>query len=177
MGGAVHLADVGKHKQQLSQHPNMNERQHDNSGRLLRVAMVGCGNISSYHLDAIRALKPRRVIVTAVVDPDDSSAATFSRAVTKKLQQRVEPRIFRTIDDALAADPRLELFEACDVMVPSWDTPESGDLHESVAVKVLQSGRHLMLEKPIAVTSVAAKRIIKAHHDRHVQLTQQPQVW
>ena len=128
--------------------------------RELRVAMVGCGNISSYHLNAIAALKPQRVTVTAVVDPNTSRAAAFAKTVKHRLRQERTPRVFRTVEEAIESDPSRELFEACDVMVPSWDTPAEGDLHEHVACAVLRSGRHLLLEKPIAVTSSAAQRIV-----------------
>lgn len=128
----------------------------------LRIAMVGCGNISSYHLNAIAAMRPQRVEVTAVVDPNTSRATAFARTVQQHLGQgNTPPRVFRTVEEAIASDPSCELFEACDVMVPSWDTPAEGDLHERVACAVLNSGRHLLLEKPIAVTSSAAKRIVE----------------
>lgn len=48
----------------------------------------------------------------------------------------------------MAADPDQTLFSACDVMVPSWESKEDGDLHETVAVEVFRANRHLILEKP-----------------------------
>ena len=73
--------------------------------------------------------------------------------------------MFTTLEEALVADPEATLFAACDVMVPSWETPELGDLHEHVATQVLRASRHLMLEKPITVSSAAAERLIALHQE------------
>ena len=86
---------------------------------MLTVCMVGCGNISRYHVDAIAsAPAPRAVVVTALVDPDESRAAALSKLIVEKLGSE-EPRIFASLEDALAADPDATLFGACDVMVPA----------------------------------------------------------
>lgn len=129
--------------------------------QLLSIAMIGCGNISHYHLKAICALRPQRVRIGALVDPQKDAAITLANVIQEKLGYR--PPIFNSLDQALQADSDHHLFSACDVMVPSWTTLENGDLHEIIATKVLLSGRHLLLEKPIAVSSEAAKRLIAVH--------------
>lgn len=127
--------------------------------------MVGCGNISAYHVDAIAAAKaPRRVAITCLVDPDASRTAALSKLIVEKLGGE-PPRIFSSLEEALAADPEGTLFAACDVMVPSWETAELGDLHEYIGSQVLQASRHLMLEKPIAVSSAAGERLIALHQE------------
>ena len=107
---------------------------------MLRVAFVGCGNISSYHLDAIAAAAPVRATVTALVDPDSARSSALAAKVVEKLGGE-SPREFTSLAAALAADPEGELFDACDVMVPSWETEELGDLHEAVGVEVSGVGR------------------------------------
>ena len=73
--------------------------------------------------------------------------------------QQAKPRVFASLPEALAADPDGTLFSAVDVMVPNWETPAEGDLHEHVAMMVLKAGRHLLLEKPISVTVEAGQRL------------------
>ena len=127
--------------------------------------MVGCGNISRYHVDAIAAgPAPRRVAVTCLVDPDASRAAALSQLIVEKLGCD-PPREFASLEEALAADPDAQLFAACDVMVPSWETPELGDLHEHVGAQVLKASRHLLLEKPITVSSAAGERLVALHKE------------
>lgn len=74
--------------------------------------------------------------------------------------------MFSTLEDALAADPEGKLFAACDVMVPSWETPDLGDLHEHIGSQVLQASRHLLLEKPITVSAPAGERLLAIHQER-----------
>jgi predicted dehydrogenase len=57
----------------------------------------------------------------------------------------------------LAADPDRGLFDAVDVMVPSL-----GTLHETVGVAAMAGGRHVLLEKPIAVSPASADRLVAA---------------
>ena len=53
---------------------------------MLNIAMVGCGNISSYHVNAIAAAPlPRRVTITALVDPDPERTAKLSALIAEKL--------------------------------------------------------------------------------------------
>lgn len=43
--------------------------------------------------------------------------------------------------------------------MPSITIKNVGDLHEVIAAQVFKSNRHLLLEKPVAVTVEAAERI------------------
>lgn len=108
----------------------------------LRVGLVGCGAIASWHLDAIER-RADRTRVTATVDLD------LARA--EALAERAGATAYGSLDDALAADA----FDAALVMVPHHH-------HEEVATAVLAAGRHLLLEKPVAHTVEAAERILEA---------------
>ena len=67
------------------------------------------------------------------------------------------PKQFASLTDALAADPDSTLFEAVDLLIPSI-----GTLHEDVAVEAMKAGRHVLLEKPIAVSMDSAARLLAA---------------
>ena len=114
----------------------------DHSEPTLDLAVVGCGAIAHWHLDAIqRAGLPIRV--TAAVDPDAGNAA--------KIADRTGSRPFGSLTDALAAGG----FSAALIAVPHH-------LHEPVATEALAAGLHVLLEKPIAITTDACDRILAA---------------
>jgi predicted dehydrogenase len=154
----------------------------------LSVAFVGCGNISTYHLEAIAAADPVRCRVTALIDPDAARAEKLAAQVVEKGlgpgdgggSGAAPPRIFGSLQEACAADPDCTLFAACDVMVPSWETAE-GDLHEIVGTQVLQAKRHLLMEKPLAVSASACERLIAAHArhcpDKVFMVAENAQYW
>jgi len=108
----------------------------------VRLGMVGCGAIARWHLDAIRR-GVSRTDVTAVVD------VLPERADVLASETGAKP--YRDLEEALRADA----FDAALVMVPH-------DRHEETAIAVLESGRHLLLEKPMAPTLEACERILAA---------------
>ena len=89
----------------------------------LRVAFVGCGNIAQYHASA--ALATGRVVITALIDPLPEARLHCARL----LSGHEAPQQFDSLQDALAADPEGQLFEAVDIMVPSFMV-DGRDLHE-----------------------------------------------
>ncbi len=112
----------------------------DRMSDTLRTAMVGCGAISHWHLDAIeRAGIP--MTITAAVDPDPAQAGS--------LAARTGADAFASL--AAALDDRR--FDAALVAVPHH-------LHEAIATEALQAGLHVLLEKPLAPTLDACTRIL-----------------
>ena len=106
---------------------------------LLRLAFVGCGRIAGFHLDGIERAAPR-TRVTAAIDPDPDAAAAIAA--------RTGARTFVSLQQALSVGG----FDAVDIMVPH-------DLHEALAVEAFAAGRHVLLEKPMALTLEACERI------------------
>ena len=108
----------------------------------LKTAMVGCGAISHWHLDAIdRAGVP--IAITAAVDPDAANA--------KRIADRTGATPYASLAAALAQCD----FDAAIIAVPHH-------LHESVATEALDAGLHVLLEKPLAPTVDACERILAA---------------
>ncbi len=108
----------------------------------LNLAFVGCGAISRYHLDGIKAFEDR-IRVTAAVDPDLERAERIAR--------ETGARVFPSMAEAVAEGG----FEAVDLMLPH-------DLHEAVAIQAFQAGKHVLLEKPMAPTLDSCNRIMAA---------------
>ena len=110
----------------------------------VRLAVVGCGAIAHWHLDAIdRGGVP--ITVTAAVDPDLAQA--------RRIADRTGASAYASLDAALAD----RAFDAALIAIPHH-------LHEPVAVEALEAGLHVMLEKPLAPTLDACDRILAAAH-------------
>ena len=108
----------------------------------LRLAILGCGAIARYHLDAIKGHVPR-VRVTACIDNDADRAAEFATETGGEA--------FATLEAALDADA----FDAIAILLPH-------DLHEATTLQCLAAGKHVMLEKPMAPTLEGCDRILAA---------------
>jgi predicted dehydrogenase/nucleoside-diphosphate-sugar epimerase len=107
-----------------------------------RVALVGAGYISQVHADALRAIPGVRV--AAIIDPSAEAAARLAASVGGAAR-------FHSVDEALAA----EAFDAAHVLVPPH-------LHAAVATRLLASGKPVLLEKPLAVSSAECAALAEA---------------
>ena len=107
----------------------------------LKLALVGCGAISEWHRMAIRNVP--EIEITAAVDVDRARAEAAASAAAAQA--------FTSLDEALAHGN----FDAVDLMLPH-------DLHEPVALKCFEAGKHVLLEKPMATELAACDRILAA---------------
>ena len=108
----------------------------------LKIALIGCGAIAPYHLRGIHELGGR-VRVTVAVDPDIEKA--------RSIADEIGASSFASLDEAFEANG----FDAVDIMVPHH-------LHESLAIRAFDQGKHVLLEKPMATTLDACARILAA---------------
>eukprot|EP00927_Polykrikos_kofoidii_P067367 TRINITY_DN62862_c0_g1_i1.p1 TRINITY_DN62862_c0_g1~~TRINITY_DN62862_c0_g1_i1.p1 ORF type:complete len:390 (+),score=66.10 TRINITY_DN62862_c0_g1_i1:78-1247(+) len=128
------------------------------SGERVRVVLVGCGNIAYKHLQAMSAGKPCRFEVTALCDPNHSNRAkVLQRCQELSLGESIQ--IFPSLDEAIVADPDGSVFDTVAIFVPSL-----GTLHEEMAVKAMHAKRHVILEKPVALSLDSARRILNARN-------------
>ncbi len=108
----------------------------------LRLALVGCGGIADAHLTGAERVGAR-IEVTAVIEPDDDRRAAYST--------RTGAPGFPDLNVAL--ERAGDCFDAVDIMVPH-------DLHEPVAVAAMSAGKHVLLEKPMAMDLDACDRLL-----------------
>jgi len=108
----------------------------------LRLALVGCGAISKLHRIGIRDGAPR-IEITAAVD--------VKRANAEAVASECGAEVFESLDSALES----RCFDAVDLMLPH-------QLHESAALRCLDAGVHVLLEKPMAPSIDACARILEA---------------
>ncbi len=108
----------------------------------IRLGMIGAGQIALFTAREFRRHAACKVL--AVADPNSDRAEELAAMV------RAE-HTFTDVDELLARDD----LDAVYIAVPNA-------FHEEVAVKALQAGKHVLLDKPFALNSEAAGNIIAA---------------
>ncbi len=110
------------------------------TGRV-RVALVGCGRISRNHLDAIAKVEDLELVAVADTDRPRAEAAGDAWGVPA----------FPSLDEMLAQVPS-DLVAIC--------TPSG--LHPQHGVQAAAAGRHVLTEKPMAISLAAADQLVRA---------------
>jgi predicted dehydrogenase len=107
----------------------------------LRIGIIGCG-VGILHLQGFAENPRAEVVAIAGLDQDRCHELA---------KQFNVPRVYREYQE-LIADPDVD---AVTVAVPNI-------LHVPVSLAALEAGKHIMVEKPLAPTSVEAQTIIDA---------------
>ena len=118
---------------------------------MLRIAILGVGWAGTRHVEAIRELGGR-LTPACLVDSDTS----FLR------RQSAELGVDKTYPDyrEALADPAVDAVSIC--------LPHT--LHANVAVAAAQAGKHILCEKPMAMSVEEATRMIEAADANGVKL-------
>lgn len=117
----------------------------------LGVAIVGCGMIARFHARALAEVPDARLV--ALVSRSQASAKKLNDELGESLA------LYTRLDEALARP---------DVQVVIVTTPSGAHLEPAVAAAA--AGKHVVVEKPLEITTERCDRIIEAC-DRHgVQL-------
>jgi len=114
-----------------------------------RVGLVGCGRISRSHFEALR--QTDGLTLSAVCDID------IDRARTASAEEGVP--CFRSIGDLLRS-------AECDIVTIC--TPSG--LHAVQGIEAARAGRHVITEKPMALTLTDADDLVRACDDADVRL-------
>ena len=104
-----------------------------------RVALVGAGFIARSHAEALR--RTPGVQLAAVVDP--------LAAAAHALADPVGARVFASVAEALAAGA----LDCAHVLVPP-------DRHAEVATQLLEAGKPVLAEKPLAASGATARALV-----------------
>ncbi|SFS06839.1 Oxidoreductase family, C-terminal alpha/beta domain [Agrococcus baldri] len=118
-------------------------------GMPLGIGIVGVGGIALSHMAALRTMTSAQLV--AVCDVDASRAAEVAHAERCEGYGSVE---------ALLADDAVEAVIVC--------TPNM--THEALGVQVLAAGKHLLMEKPLAMTPAGARAVANEAAERGLAL-------
>lgn len=117
-----------------------------------RVLIAGAGAIAHFHAEAARLITPLPPI--AVADPSEESRAKFRAAFP-------EATVLNTVDELFAL-PCLGT-EIAIVATPPF-------LHFPHAMAALESGRHVLVEKPLVIEAAHAEALFAVAQARSLEL-------
>jgi len=109
--------------------------------RPVKIGLVGTGEIGQVHAQAHAATEGTELCLAALVQPE--AEQRFSEQYTARLY----PSFDTLLEDATV--------DAVDICLPN-------DLHRQFAVRALQAGKHVLCEKPIALTLDDADAMLDA---------------
>jgi predicted dehydrogenase len=113
----------------------------------LRAGVIGVGHLGQHHTRLYASLPGSRLV--GIVDQSAERA--------RMIAERHGVKVFRSVE---------ELLPHCDVL--SVAVPTSA--HYDVAKACLQAGKHVLVEKPIAVTSAEARELVQLASQRQCRL-------
>lgn len=127
----------------------------------VRIGIVGCGGIAGTHLEGYQLLKDKGCAhfeIAAVCDVTPGRAEAFAERVASF--QGSKPRCFATVDELIAAN----VVDGVDVCTLHAD-------HHVTAIRFLEAGVPVMVEKPMGVTVRAARKMLEAARRTGVTLS------
>jgi predicted dehydrogenase len=118
--------------------------------RPTRVAVIGTGFVADLHLAAIGRLPNAELVGVLDVDPQHAAATAQANGGIR----------WTAGLDELTAWPDLD---ACVVCTPS-------DTHASIGAVLASAGKHVLMEKPLAITTADAAALVDAFAERDLVL-------
>ncbi len=116
----------------------------------IKFAIIGCGSIGSRHIAVVDA--DQRSEIVAICDINSNRLNQLSTTYNGL-------RAFTSYD---------ELLEKTDAEVVNICTPHG--LHAEMAIKAMNKGKHVLVEKPMALTTTDANRMIETADKNKVRL-------
>ena len=107
----------------------------------MKVAIVGCGNVSKNHFAAIENIPSVQIVATVDI-------------IAERAQEKADKygaRAYTDFDEMLANEKP----ECVHIATPHY-------LHTEMAIKALESGAHVFVEKPCSTSAEEADRLIEA---------------
>lgn len=130
---------------------------------MIKFAVIGQGHIGKRHAEMIRRNKESKLIAVCDILPKEKIGLVD-----------IEESFYNSIDELLANHPEVDVVNVC--------TPNG--LHAEMALKALTAKKHVVLEKPIALTKNDAEKILfkSLEMSKHVFSVMQnryspPSVW
>jgi predicted dehydrogenase len=117
----------------------------------LRIGVAGIGKISGIYLKNLSGMFGKRVVLSAVTDIIEE------RAVQAAADYQV--RHVKTVDE-MVRDPEVDI-------ILNLTQPQ---FHHAVAMKAVNTGKHVYNEKPLCVTREEAAELLRAAKEKNVRV-------
>ncbi len=112
---------------------------------LIRVGIIGCGGIANgKHMPALKKVKDCEMVAFCDIIPERAEAAA-------KKYGTADAKVYTDYKELLK-DPTIAVVHVC--------TPNRA--HSFITVDALEAGKHVMCEKPMAINSEEAKKMLDA---------------
>jgi len=121
--------------------PACAQRHKTHNRSMMNVAITGTGFMGTVHTEALKRLRGINVIGIQGSSPEKSEAAA---------EQLELPKAYKTWNDLIADDE----VDAVHITTPNR-------LHFSQTVDALRAGKHVMCEKPLAMTSEETRELVR----------------
>ncbi|MDB6169466.1 MAG: hypothetical protein JWM88_2330 [Verrucomicrobia bacterium] len=113
---------------------------------MINIAVIGCGVIAQYHLRALAKLTTARAAAVCDVRPD----------VAQKTAAEFQVPRWTTRASELFADPSID---AVILALPA-------NLRTALALEAFQHGKHVLTEKPVAMSAAEVRTLLAVQGDR-----------
>lgn len=122
---------------------------------MINVGVIGIGSMGNCHLDIYAKRKDVKVLAISDIDPERLSGKSRATGnIEGQVTGAFDLATVRRYDEGmkLIADPEIDLVD-----ITTW-TP----LHVHFAIAALKAGKHVLVEKPLAINSADARKLIAA---------------
>ncbi len=116
----------------------------------MRFAIIGCGRIAPKHAESIVALEEAELVAVCDIVPERAQA----------FADKYGAKPYTSYEEMLAK-------EEIDVVTIATES----DLHAPIGITCAQAGKHVMVEKPMAMTLASADELIRTCHEEGVKLS------
>ena len=123
------------------------------SNKLPRLAIIGCGAVVDHHL--VPALKRVGWLPSVLIDTSAERIKVVARKMGSKGKSVLTGSDWRTMQGE---------FDAAIVAVPH-------SLHAPIGLGLIEAGKHVFMEKPLATTVADCERMVEAAHSKGVTLS------
>lgn len=106
---------------------------------LIHFALIGCGHIGKRHIEMIQRHPEAQLVAVCDILPKENLGLSD-----------LETTFFDSAEKMLAADIQIDV--VCIATPNGW--------HETHALMALQAGKHLLIEKPMALSKASCERIL-----------------
>ena len=120
----------------------------------VRVALIGFGGIARSHNAGYRILAkegaPIKLVAVCDINPAQFEAALSINIATDNKGLPADIHTYTSVDELIAKED----FDMADICLPSY-------LHKEYAIKLMEAGKHVLSEKPMALCSADCDDMIE----------------